>query len=149
MNEPIAGIDLGTTNSLIGVVEAGFPILLADEQGSRLTPSAVYFPKDGTAPVIGSAALRRRATDPGRTIVSVKALMGRRRGDVDIHPAFPIAWIHMVVSLSGSPLSAPSSLIRVPTFSPSPWPAIAIAPCMTNPPATPGDGSFAVFSQPR
>lgn len=91
MNEPIAGIDLGTTNSLIGVVEAGFPILLADEQGSRLTPSAVYFPKDGTAPVIGSAALRRRATDPGRTIVSVKALMGRRRGDVDIHPAFPIA----------------------------------------------------------
>ena len=92
MNEPIAGIDLGTTNSLIGVVEAGFPILLADEQGLRLTPSAVYFPTDGTAPVVGSAALRRRATTPERTIVSVKALMGRRRGDVVIHPAFPIVY---------------------------------------------------------
>ena len=41
---PIVGIDLGTTNSLIGAMDAGFPILLADADGERLTPSVVYFP---------------------------------------------------------------------------------------------------------
>lgn len=83
MTDDIAGIDLGTTNSLIGVVDAGFPILLADEQGSRLTPSVVYFPRDGGDPVVGAAALRRRATEPKRTVVSVKRLMGRRTGEMD------------------------------------------------------------------
>jgi molecular chaperone DnaK len=44
---PILGIDLGTTNSLVGVVDSGFPILLADADGSRLTPSAVHYAADG------------------------------------------------------------------------------------------------------
>lgn len=83
MTEDIAGIDLGTTNSLIGVVDAGFPILLADGQGSRLTSSAVYFPSDGSAPLVGAAALRRRGTESKRTIVSVKRLMGKRRGELE------------------------------------------------------------------
>ena len=74
----ICGIDLGTTNSLLGVVEAGFPILLADETGSRLTPSAVYFPADETAPpLVGTPALRQRTIHPERTLTSVKRLMGR------------------------------------------------------------------------
>ena len=74
----ICGIDLGTTHSLIGVVEAGFPILLADESGSRLTPSAVYFPADAAEPPrVGAAALRQRVLDPGRTVTSVKRLMGQ------------------------------------------------------------------------
>ena len=90
MTDDIAGIDLGTTNSLIGVVDAGFPILLADDQGSRLTPSVVYFPKDGTAPVVGAAALRRRATEPKRTVVSVKRLMGRRKGEMDHSTGYEI-----------------------------------------------------------
>ncbi len=76
----ICGIDLGTTNSLVGVIEAGFPILLADETGSRLTPSAVHFPADGGEPVVGAAALRRRALEPERTVTSVKRLMGERVG---------------------------------------------------------------------
>jgi molecular chaperone DnaK len=79
----IVGIDLGTTNSLIGVVEAGFPILLADQTGARLTPSAVFLPSEGDA-IVGAAALRRRALEPARTITSVKRLMGRRRGDGDL-----------------------------------------------------------------
>ena len=54
MNE-IVGIDLGTTNSLIGVMDAGFPILLADADGERLTPSVVHFPEDG-APLVGQPA---------------------------------------------------------------------------------------------
>lgn len=86
--EEIVGIDLGTTNSLIGVVEAGFPILLADESGARLTPSAVYFPAEGE-PEAGAAALRRRAVQPERTVLSVKRLIGRRPGELDHAPEYP------------------------------------------------------------
>jgi molecular chaperone DnaK len=76
----IAGIDLGTTNSLIGVMEAGFPILLADRDGRRLTPSVVHFPAQGD-PLIGAPALRIRALDPENTVSSIKRFMGRRMGE--------------------------------------------------------------------
>lgn len=76
----IVGIDLGTTNSLIGVMEAGFPILLADQERERLTPSVVYFPAEG-APVVGSPAARMRAIEPANTIYSVKRFIGRRQGE--------------------------------------------------------------------
>jgi molecular chaperone DnaK len=84
----IVGIDLGTTNSLIGIVEAGFPILLADAEGSRLTPSAVYFPPGGGEPEVGAAARRRSLTSPDRTVVSVKRLIGRRPGELDHIPDY-------------------------------------------------------------
>ena len=84
----IVGIDLGTTNSLIGIVEAGFPILLADESGSRMTPSAVYFPPGGGEPEVGTTALRRRMLSPERTVVSVKRLIGRRPGEMDYVPDY-------------------------------------------------------------
>lgn len=77
----IIGIDLGTTQSLVGVVEAGFPILLADSQGSRMTRSVVYYGKDAAEPVVGTEAWRRRVTDGARTVVSIKRLIGRRAGD--------------------------------------------------------------------
>ncbi|MEZ5302151.1 MAG: Hsp70 family protein [Verrucomicrobiales bacterium] len=80
----IVGIDLGTTNSLIGVVDSGFPILLADEEGQRLTPSAVYYPPGGGEPAVGRAALRRRGAEPGRVVTSVKRLIGWRGGEVDL-----------------------------------------------------------------
>ncbi len=78
----IVGIDLGTTNSLIGVMDAGFPILLADANGRRLTPSVVSFPAEGE-PVVGEAAARLRAVEPGRTVSSVKRLMGRPVADAE------------------------------------------------------------------
>ena len=56
----IVGIDLGTTNSLIGVMDSGFPILIADRDGSRLTPSVVYFPDSGE-PIVGAPADRMRS----------------------------------------------------------------------------------------
>ncbi|MBP7951019.1 MAG: Hsp70 family protein [Verrucomicrobiales bacterium] len=87
--QDIVGIDLGTTHSLIGVVDAGFPILLADEDNSRLTPSAVHFPRGGE-PVIGAAALRLRSTDPLRTILSIKRLMGGRTGDPPQETGMPV-----------------------------------------------------------
>jgi molecular chaperone DnaK len=76
----IVGIDLGTTNSLIGVMEAGFPVLLADEHGERLTPSVVHFPADG-APLTGRTAQRMRAVDSANTIHSAKRFIGRRVGE--------------------------------------------------------------------
>jgi molecular chaperone DnaK len=71
----IVGIDLGTTNSLIGAMDAGFPILFPDELGRRLTPSVVYFPQDGD-PIVGYEALQFE-----EAIYSVKRLMGRKIGE--------------------------------------------------------------------
>ncbi len=76
----IVGIDLGTTNSLIGAMEAGFPILFADADGCRLTPSVVHFPAEGEA-VVGWPAARMRAVEPGNTVASAKRLIGRRVGE--------------------------------------------------------------------
>lgn len=82
VSEPILGIDLGTTNSAVGVVDSGFPILLANEQGKRITPSAVWIAKDGSIEV-GEKALRRRGSDPDRVVTSIKRLMGRRHAEIE------------------------------------------------------------------
>jgi molecular chaperone DnaK len=82
MSEMILGIDLGTTNSAVGVVDSGFPILLANEDGRRITPSAVWIGEDGSIEV-GAKALRRRVLEPGRVVTSVKRLMGRRMSEVE------------------------------------------------------------------
>jgi molecular chaperone DnaK len=89
MSELILGIDLGTTNSAVGVVDSGFPILLADEHGRRITPSAVWIGTDGALEV-GAPALRRRALDPQRVVTSIKRLMGRRASEVEEHFPVPI-----------------------------------------------------------
>lgn len=86
----ILGIDLGTTNSLVGVVDSGFPILLADGEGSRMTPSAVHYGPDGEV-VVGSAAVRQRAVDVQHTVTSVKRLMGRRAGESAWQPPYDLA----------------------------------------------------------
>ena len=76
----IAGIDLGTTNSLIGIYESGFSTLLADSDGNRLTPSVVFYPDQGD-PIVGNEARRLQSLHPERTISSIKRLMGRRLGE--------------------------------------------------------------------
>ena len=77
----IVGIDLGTTNSLVGVMDAGFPVLIADAEGRRLTPSVVHFP-DGEAPLVGVAAKRVRGLKPRETVSSIKRFMGRRGSEL-------------------------------------------------------------------
>lgn len=72
----IVGIDLGTTNSLIGAMDSGFPLLFACEDGSRLTPSVVACEEDGTL-IVGKPALARR----DQAVLSIKRLMGRRVGE--------------------------------------------------------------------
>ena len=90
MSSPILGIDLGTTNSLVGVVDSGFPILLADADGNRLTPSVVHYGADSSA-TVGWPALRQRALDPERTVFSVKRLIGRREGEGEWRPPYDLA----------------------------------------------------------
>jgi len=87
----ILGIDLGTTNSLVGVVDSGFPILLADSQGNRLTPSAVFFDKQGGI-TVGASALRQKPLEPSRTVTSVKRLIGRRGDEKESwRPSYDLA----------------------------------------------------------
>ncbi|MGC1481505.1 MAG: Hsp70 family protein [Chthoniobacterales bacterium] len=78
----IAGIDLGTTNSLVGVMDAGFPVLLADGEGKRLTPSAVYYAEDEST-IVGREALRMRGAATERVVTSAKRLIGSRGGDTE------------------------------------------------------------------
>lgn len=85
----ILGIDLGTTNSAVGVVDSGFPILLANEEGRRITPSAVWIGRDGTVEV-GAKALRRRTLEPERVVTSIKRLMGRRTSELEENFPVPI-----------------------------------------------------------
>lgn len=78
----IIGMDLGTTNSAVGTVESGFPILFADENGQRIIPSAVYYSPNGDV-IVGEEALKRQVAEPERVITSVKRLMGLNLSDVD------------------------------------------------------------------
>jgi molecular chaperone DnaK len=78
----IVGIDLGTTNSLVATVEAGIPLVIADAQGRRLTPSVVHFPSAATEPVVGEPANRVQALKPAETVYSVKRFIGRRASEI-------------------------------------------------------------------
>ena len=71
----IIGIDLGTTNSCVAVMEGGQPVVIANAEGSRTTPSVVAFTKDGER-LIGQVAKRQAVTNPERTVISIKREMG-------------------------------------------------------------------------
>jgi molecular chaperone DnaK len=78
----IVGIDLGTTNSLVATVDTGIPLVIADADGQRLTPSVVHFPGAGAEPIVGQKANRVRVVKPAETVYSVKRFMGRRGNDI-------------------------------------------------------------------
>jgi len=71
----VIGIDLGTTNSCVAVMEGGEPVVIANAEGSRTTPSVVSFQKDGSR-VVGQAAKRQAVANPDKTIISIKRHMG-------------------------------------------------------------------------
>jgi molecular chaperone DnaK len=77
----VIGIDLGTTNSVVAVMEGGQPVVIANEEGGRTTPSVVAFTDDGER-LVGAIAKRQAITNPKRTIYSIKRFMGRRRSEV-------------------------------------------------------------------
>ncbi len=78
----IVGIDLGTTNSVIAVMEAGNPTVISTAEGSRLLPSVVAFTKNNER-LVGQQAKRQAVVNPENTISSIKRFMGRRFDEVD------------------------------------------------------------------
>jgi molecular chaperone DnaK len=77
----VIGIDLGTTNSVVAVMENGQPMVIVNQEGSRLTPSVVGFGKDGDR-LVGQVAKRQAVTNPENTVFSVKRFMGRTFAEV-------------------------------------------------------------------
>src|SRR5262245_54642599 len=78
----IIGIDLGTTNSVVAVMEGGEPVVITNPEGGRLTPSVVAFTK-GSDRLVGQVAKRQTRTNPESTIFSIKRFMGRRMDEVN------------------------------------------------------------------
>jgi molecular chaperone DnaK len=78
----IIGIDLGTTNSVVAVMEGGEPVVITNPEGSRTTPSVVAFTKGGER-LVGQVAKRQAVTNPENTVYSIKRFMGRKYGEVN------------------------------------------------------------------
>ena len=77
----VIGIDLGTTNSVVAVMEGGEPVVIPNSEGGRTTPSVVAFTKDGER-LVGQVARRQAITNPENTIFSIKRFMGRKGDEV-------------------------------------------------------------------
>ena len=78
----IIGIDLGTTNSVVAVMEGGQPVVIPNQEGARTTPSVVGFAKSGER-LVGQVAKRQAVTNPENTVYSIKRFMGRRLDEVN------------------------------------------------------------------
>ena len=81
MADKVIGIDLGTTNSVVAVMEGGDPVVIPNSEGGRTTPSVVGFTKDGER-LVGQIAKRQAVTNPQNTVFSIKRFMGRKIGEV-------------------------------------------------------------------
>ncbi|MCZ6915807.1 MAG: molecular chaperone DnaK [Gemmatimonadetes bacterium] len=81
MSQKVIGIDLGTTNSVVAVMEGGDPVVIPNSEGGRTTPSVVAFTKDGER-LVGQVAKRQAVTNPTNTVFSIKRFMGRRMNEV-------------------------------------------------------------------
>jgi molecular chaperone DnaK len=77
----VIGIDLGTTNSVVAVMEGGEPLVIVNQEGGRTTPSVVAFSKDGER-LVGQVAKRQAVTNPENTVFSIKRFMGRKHAEV-------------------------------------------------------------------
>ncbi len=81
MADKVIGIDLGTTNSVVAVMEGGDPVVIPNAEGGRTTPSVVGFTKDGER-LVGTVAKRQAVTNPQNTVFSIKRFMGRKMNEV-------------------------------------------------------------------
>src|SRR4029450_5949149 len=91
----VIGIDLGTTNSCVAVMEGGEPKVIPNSEGSRTTPSVVAFTDSGER-LGGQIARRQAITNPENTIFAVKRLIGRRFEDAEVQKAAKIAPYHII-----------------------------------------------------
>ncbi|HIQ37657.1 MAG TPA: molecular chaperone DnaK [Desulfocapsa sulfexigens] len=97
----IIGIDLGTTNSCVAVMEGGDPIVIANVEGNRTTPSIIAFADGGERPV-GQVAKRQAVTNPERTLYAVKRLIGRNFKDAEVQRSVEISPFKIVEGKDGS-----------------------------------------------
>ena len=110
----IIGIDLGTTNTCVSIVEGGNPVVIPNSEGSRTTPSVIGFGEDGDR-LVGQIAKRQAVTNPENTLFAIKRLIGRRFGDAEVQKAVELSPFKIVeadngdawVEAAGSPLSPP------------------------------------------
>ena len=118
----IIGIDLGTTNSCVAVMEGGEPVVIANAEGARTTPSVVAFTKNGER-LVGQVAKRQAVTNPDRTVISIKRDMGTdRKVSIDGHNYTPPEISAMILqklkadaeSYIGSPVT--EAVITVPAY---------------------------------
>src|SRR5437762_187631 len=79
----VLGIDLGTTNSCMAVMEGGEPVVIPNSEGGRTTPSVVAITKTGER-LVGQVAKRQAVTNPDNTVFSIKRFMGRKRNDPEV-----------------------------------------------------------------
>jgi molecular chaperone DnaK len=118
MASKIIGIDLGTTNSVVAIMEGSEPKVLTNEEGSRLTPSVVGYAKDGEV-LVGQVARRQAITNPENTVYSVKRFMGRKFAEVgDESKRVPYKVVSgdngdAVIEISGKKLTPPEISAKV------------------------------------
>jgi molecular chaperone DnaK len=96
----VIGIDLGTTNSCVAIMEAGDPVVITNAEGSRITPSVVAFTEGGER-LVGQIARRQAITNPENTIFAVKRLIGRRFEDPEVQKALKISPYKIVKADNG------------------------------------------------
>src|SRR5213082_761329 len=89
MPNKVIGIDLGTTNSVVAVMEGGQPAVIVNQEGARTTPSVVAIAKDGDR-LVGQVAKRQAVTNPDNTIFSIKRFMGRKYEDPEVQRSIPL-----------------------------------------------------------
>src|SRR5262245_40027358 len=96
----IIGIDLGTTNSCVAIMENGQPKVIENSEGSRTTPSIVAYPEEGE--ILGGAPAKRQAvTNPKNTIYAAKRLIGRRFQDAEVQKAVKLVPYNIVQAPNG------------------------------------------------
>src|SRR5438128_6570927 len=83
----VLGIDLGTTNSVMAIIEAGEPTVIENAEGSRITPSVVAVNPKTSERLVGQVAKRQAITNPENTIFSIKRFMGRKFSDPEVQKA--------------------------------------------------------------
>ena len=116
----IIGIDLGTTNSCVAVMEGGEPRVIENSEGDRTTPSIVAF-SSGDEVLVGQAAKRQAVTNPANTLYAIKRLIGRRFQDAEVQKDIGLVPYKIVkadngdawVEVNGKKMAAPEVSARV------------------------------------
>src|SRR5438067_13602202 len=96
----IIGIDLGTTNSVVAVMQGGEPVVIPNAEGARTTPSVVAVTKTGER-LVGQVAKRQAITNPENTVFSIKRFMGRKLNDPEVQRDLKLVPYHVSAAKNG------------------------------------------------